>query len=583
MATIDSLDYLLFDGAFGTYYSKKYHSEQPCELACIQNPNHVLEIHKEYIEAGAMAIKTNTFAANTVALKTEFSTVKQIIQAAWNLANQAAEYTNTLIFADIGPIFSEDDSDDELYKIVDIFLSLGTTYFLLETAQDTSVFTLANYIKQKKQDVYIITSFAVDQDGYTRKGIPVKKLLKESKQHHIDAFGLNCMCGPSHLLEIVSELSANHTISVMPNSGYPLNVNGRTLFIDNETYFSTKMMQIHQQGVKILGGCCGTTPQHIQTVSQQLKKAHIDTIVQVSEKEIPKSTTNVKNVFAERLAAGKQVIAVELDPPFNTDYTHIKEAVPIMKNAGVDVITIADSPLARARANSFMLAANIQREANISVIPHLTCRDQNMVGLKSILLGGNIAGIRNVLVVTGDPVPADHRNEIKGVFSKNSYQLMDYIRNLNEDIFENTPYLVGGALNVNSYKFEFELKRAIKKQEKGVQFLLTQPIYTTQAIQNLKQAKKELDIKILAGLMPIVSYRNAVFLNNEVGGIDIPENIVMQMENKSSDQVQKISLSYCIDIISEIGDDCDGYYLMTPLKKHGLIVDLIRSIKKATS
>ncbi len=580
MSILQSYDYLLFDGAFGTYYSKKYHSEQPCEFACTEYPERVLEIHREYIEAGAMAIKTNTFAANTISLKTDFSSVSEIVTQAWKLANQAVGNKKVFVFADIGPIFTEDNSIDELYQIADLFLSLGANYFLLETAQDDSVFQLADYIKQTCPDAFVITSFAVDQDGYTRKGIPLKKLVAESEHWNMDAFGLNCMCGPSHLLKIVSELSVFKPLSVMPNSGYPLSVNGRTLFIDNETYFADKMVQMYQQGVKILGGCCGTTPNHIKAAAQHLQSVNVNSdIPRITIKESAQKAVRVINPFAEKLNGDQKVIAVELDPPFDADYSHIQEAAPVLKKAGADAITIADSPLARARASSFMIAAKIQREVGIPTIPHFTCRDQNMIGLKSALLGGNIENIHNVLVVTGDPVPADNRCEIKGVFSTNSYHLIEYIQTLNQDIFQSNPYFIGGALNVNSKRFEFELKRALKKQEMGVRFFLTQPIYSDTAIENLKLAKQTLNIKILAGFMPIVSYRNAVFLNNEVAGIDIPEEIIAQMEGKTPELVQKISLDYCMDLVSKIGHDCDGYYLMTPLKKYQIITELLKRMK----
>lgn len=226
-----------------------------------------------------------------------------------------------------------------------------------------------------------------------------------------------------------------------------------------------------------------------------------------------------------------------------------------------------------------MMAAKIQREVGIPTIPHFTCRDQNMIGLKSLLVGGNIENIHNVLVVTGDPVPADNRRDIKGVFSTNSYHLIEYIQTLNQDIFQSNPYFIGGALNVNSKRFEFELKRALKKQEMGVRFFLTQPIYSEDAIENLKLAKQTLSVKILAGFMPIVSYRNAVFLNNEVAGIDIPEKVIARMEGQTSEFVQKISLDYCMDLILKIGHDCDGYYLMTPLKKYQMIAELIKRMK----
>ena len=377
---------LLFDGAFGTYYRQTYHTDHPCEFACIEYPQRVLEIHNAYIQAGAAAIKTNTFAANTIALKTDFATVCSVITAAWQLAKQAAGQQAT-VFADIGPLFTEDGSIDELYAIADLFLTLGATHFLLETAADFSVFELADYIKTKNSDAFIITSFAVDQDGYTRQGIPVQKAAEESERHKINAFGLNCVCGPAHLLQIASELSVSKPLSVMPNSGYPLSVNGRTIFIDNEAYFAEKMLELYHRGIFILGGCCGTTPAHIQAVADNLRNiGQTQATPHITLKESKEEPVVTENGFAQKLQQKQPVIAVELDPPFDTDYSHIQEAAPALKLAGANAITIADSPLARARANSFMLAAKIQREVQIPTIPHLTCRDQNLIGLKSTLL-----------------------------------------------------------------------------------------------------------------------------------------------------------------------------------------------------
>lgn len=579
MKLAQDLDYLLFDGAFGTYYTQLFGGETPCELACVEQPQRVVEIHKAYLNAGAMAIKTNTFAANTVGLRADFAQVERVIRAAWTLAQQAVQGTDVRVFANMGPLFCEEDPLPELCRIADLFLELGAVDFLLETAHDEIVFAVAEHIKAKLPQAFVITSFACDQDGYTRKGIPIKKLAQESLGREIDAFGLNCMCGPSHLLQIAAGLHIGKLMSIMPNSGYPISVNGRTLFIDNEQYFAEKMAQMYRRGVQILGGCCGTTPKHIAAAANLLKTGRPTAMLPKLTMKEPVRPVAAQNLFAEKLQAGKRVIAVELDPPFDADYSHIAQAAPKLRAAGADAVTIADSPLARPRASSFMLSAKIQREVGLPAIPHFTCRDQNMIGMKSVLLGGSIEGLRNVLVVTGDPVPADERRELKGVFSTNSYRLISYIQTLNHDVFAANPYWIGGALNVNSKRFEAELVRTEKKQEMGVRFFLTQPVFSQEAAERVCLAKQRLSAKILVGFMPIVSYRNAVFLNNEVGGIDIPQELMEQMRDQENERVQALSLDYCMELVAKIGAHCDGYYLMTPLKKDHLITALIERLR----
>lgn len=571
--------YFLFDGGFGTYYSALYDSDSPCEMANLNHADAVLHIHREYIQAGAQAIKSNTFAANTLTLGLEFSEVEELLAAGWRLACEAAAGTSVEVFADIGPIPGEyEEVIGQYHRILDTFIRLGAVHFVLETMNEAYIFKLCDYIRAHVENAFIIVSFAVGPDGYTVRGVPFDTLAQAGEASSADAFGFNCISGPAHLLRIATETSHTKLLSIMPNSGYPSVTEGRTVYIDNPRYFAEKMLQIHQAGAKILGGCCGTTPEHIRLTARLL--AHAGEALPVIREIKSGRTAVTENAFAIKLLAGEKVIAVELDPPLDADCSHIAEAAPYLRDAGADAITVADSPLARARADSMMISAKIQREAGIQAIPHLTCRDHNTIGLKSILLGGSIEGVRNVLIVTGDPVPSLDRSEIKGVFSVNSYSLIHYAEHLNRDVFVGQEFFIGSALNINVPKFDYELSRALKKQENGAKFFLTQPIYTEVAVENFLRACEILDSRILAGIMPIASYKNAVFLNNEVPGIHIPEEIIRAMEGKTPEEVRGISLDYSLKIIKRIHKSADGYYLMTPLKKYRLVGDLIQKIKE---
>lgn len=577
---LTSFDYFLFDGAFGTYYEKKFGGDIPCEFACLDFPERVKEIHKEYISAGAMGIKTNTFAANTLSLGVDSATVGKLISSAWKIAREAAIGTETEIFADIGPIpMSADEEFREYYDIVDTFISLGAENFLLETMTELNIFSVASYIKKKKPDAFVLVSFAVGQDGYTIHGVPAAEIQKTAEESEADGYGFNCMCGPAHLLKIISELApAKKMLTVSPNSGYPSVIGERVVYLDNTDYFAEKVLALKAHGAKLLGGCCGTTPRHISEIKNKISRGNV--VVPVTRATAKAVSEPTENRFAVKLLSGEKVVAVELDPPLNTDFSHIEEAAPYLRDMGADAITIADSPLARPRADSMMISAKVQRELGIQTIPHLSCRDHNTIGLKSALLAGSIEGIRNVLIVTGDPVPAVERSEIKGVFSANSYQLTKFVECLNNDVFIGNEFFLGGALNINAENFESELSRALKKQENGTKFLMSQPIFSRQAEENLKLARETLSIKILAGIMPVVSHRNAVFLNNEVAGIHIPEELVEKLAGKEPDDVLKISMEFSMGTAERVLPYCDGFYLMTPLKKYQMTGKLTKNIKE---
>lgn len=569
-----------FDGAFGTYYFDLTKDFRPCELANIHSPSIVRDIHSSYINAGADALKTNTFSVNST-LFPDTAQQKLIIKTALQNAQAAAEGTAVKIFCDIGYINAEDEAaEDEYLRLAQYFIKYGGENFIFETlAEFSPIVPAIKYIKKQLPKAIIAVSFAVSQDGYSKKGIYYKNLLNQAEiLPEVDIIGLNCQCSPSHMRNLVKNLDG-HTkpFLAMPNSSYPSSVDGRMTFTDNSDYFADKMQEIYSYGADIIGGCCGTTPQHIALAVQAVKNA--GKIKSAPDEKQPLVTAKNQASTVPFICKNKKIIAVEIDPPADSDMSFGISAAYKLKEAGADIITVADSPLARARADSIMAAAKIKREVGIEVMPHISCRDKNQISIKGSLIGANFENISNVLAVTGDPITQDIFSGHTGVFSFNSYGLISYIHQLNGQIFAQNPFSVGAALNVNATNFDKELMRAVKKAENGAVYFLTQPMYSDESVQNFIAAAMELKVPILAGLMPLASYKNAVFLNNEVSGISIDQGIVDSLKDKTREEIVEISTDFCMNIAQKVKDYCAGYYLMTPMKRVDLTVRLTEKLK----
>jgi len=571
-----------FDGAFGTYYHSRFNRSFFCEYANLSDPDSVAAIHKEYIDAGANAIKTNTFGANPL-LTEDREKLISVIKTGYALALRAAEGTGAAVFADIGSILSSNlDVPLEYEKIAAAFIECGAANFIFETLSEFDLIIPAlTLIRKKVQNPVVIVSFAVSQDGTTSRGHSYKKIMETAaKSPYVDVVGLNCLCGPSHMYDLLRELCPlDKPVAAMPNAGYPSTLNGRTVYLDNTDYFSDKIADIHSLGIRILGGCCGTTPAHIRRMIQKIKGQPAAAAPVVCELPRTLPPKPAENSLAASFASGHKVLAVELDAPAEPDASFITEAARTLCGAGADLITVPDSPLARTRADSIMTAAKIRRDTGAEVLPHLSCRDRNHIGIKAALIAGQIENIRNILAVTGDPIAQADREDYKGVFSFNSASLIAYIRRLNEELFAASPYFIGAAIDPNALQFKNELSRARKKMENGAECFLSQPLFTERAAQNLALAKKELGVRLLAGILPIASLKNALFLNNEVSGISIPPGLISRLRGKDAQEVREISIGFCMDIVSETASFCDGFYIVTPLKKVDLAAGLVQRIR----
>jgi len=366
-------------------------------------------------------------------------------------------------------------------------------------------------------------------------------------------------------------------IFAMPNAGYPEQFRNRLVFMNNEGYFVENMKRIVELGMDCIGGCCGTTPGYIKNMADKLS---LTTNSHINRTEIKEEQDNSKGVqpneFYELFATGKKVVAVELDPPFDASEEIVISFAHKLKNNNVDIITMADSPMGRSRVDSVLMSLKLSHETDHRVMPHVCCRDKNMIAMRSMLLGGYINGIRNILIVTGDPIPSEHRSSTTGVFDYNSIQLMNYVKEMNREHFRDDPIYYGGVLNYARGPIEKVIERMEKKIEAGAKYFLTQPVYSDEDIRRLEIIKSKVDTKILCGIMPLVSYRNANFIKNEITGIFVPDQIVNRYRpDMTKEEAEWVAADIASEIIEKLKDFADGYYFMLPFNRVSLM-DKIR-------
>ena len=568
---------LLFDGAMGTLYAQRTGSDAAgCELASISTPGVIRDIHLDYLAAGCHAIKTDTFSANLPLLQDE-ALLQRVITAACDLAVHAAEPSGAFVFADIGPLpDNTQNPGDEYIRLCRLFLAQGISCFLFETQSGPDGLEDAiAFLREAAPEAFVIVSFAVQPDGYTRTGLSGAEMLREFAAL-ADAVGCNCVCGAHHMREFLQQTGALPVpVAAMPNAGYPTVVGSRTLYTGDIQYYAQELQAMAAGGVRILGGCCGTTPEHIRRTAALLSLT--PPAAAAPAKVTTSRRTPHTNALWEKLRSGKKVIAVELDPPADANISKFMRGAWELKAAGVDAITIADCPIARARLDSSILACRLRRELQIDPLPHMTCRDRNLNATKALLLGLSMEDVHNVLVITGDPVPSAERDEVKAVYNFNSRRLARFISTLNEEL--ETPFCIYGALNVNAHNFNMQLKLALEKEENGVRCFLTQPVLTAEGLENLKLARQTLHARILGGIIPVVSYRNACFMNSEVAGIRVSQEIMDLYKDKNREEGEELAERISVEIARQIAPYVDGYYMMTPFQRTGLMARIIEQVR----
>ena len=577
---------LLFDGGMGTYYKAK--PGQECEQANLTDPDGILAVHRAYLAAGADAIKTNTFSLPRLAAAQQPGW-EQLADAGWQLAAKAAGETGAAVFADLGPAPDTENlpAEQAYLAVAKRFALLGARNFLFETlSTEEGVLEAICALKQTVPDAFVLVSFAVLPDGYTREGRYCAELVRRMAQSGVvDAVGLNCVSAPGAMRALVQQLGdAGLPLSVMPNAGYPVVARAQVRYQGKPEYFARELSRLAAEGVRILGGCCGTTPQHIaalHTAREALPEA-LPAAPAAKPAAVAKPVVETDDAFLRKLRTGQRAIAVELDSPKDADLTAYLEGARRLQAAGADLLTIADCPIARARMDSSLVACRVHRELGMNVLPHMTCRDRNLNATKALLLGLYAEGVREVLAITGDPIPTAERDEVKNVYQFNSRKLAQYIVSLAGEGREMpSPITVFGALNLNARNFEVELRRAAEKLENGMSGFLTQPLLSAQAVENLKKTRETLGerAKILAGILPVVSQRNAIFMENEVNGIHVDEAIIQRFEGLDRTAGEELGLEVSVQAAKAAAPYADGFYLMTPFNRVALMERLIARLR----
>lgn len=590
---------LVTDGAMGTYYAKIRNDDYTvCENALLTEPEIIKQIHIEYLKAGAKLIRTNTFMANQPALKISKEELVNLLKRGCEIAKEAMKESgyDAFLAGDIGPIpeYAQDEEQDiiEQYKeIIDVFLSQGVDAILFETFSDDRYFKeLGVYIKEKSPSTFVITQFCLNKSGYTSNGIRADKLLaRAAVQNEIDAVGFNCGISSGHMVKLISNfhLPTNKYLMISPNAGYPEQMLNRLIYLDNANFFATNMEKVLDSGAAIIGACCGTTPSYVKGIANLVDKYPPILLEDVSDivlknLESKLDTNNLQGIdlnsnkgkkVTELLREGKKVIAVELDPPFDAEDTKILEcAKKLSELKHVDVITIADSPSGRSRIDSILMSIKLMNQTHTKVMPHLCCRDRNMIAMRSALLGAYINGIRNLLLVTGDPVPRDGRTLSSGVFDYNSIRLMEFVQEMNKEHFANDPFVYGGALNPNGVNVDKIVERMEKKMAAGASYFLTQPIYSDEGIERIHLLKERTGAKILCGIMPFVSYTNACFIKNEFAGIEVPDEVVNRYhKDMSREEAELVAADLANELVEKLWEIADGFYFMLPFNRVSLM------------
>ena len=587
---------LIADGAIGTLLHS-YGAGTCFEELNISHPEDIIRIHKAYINAGADLIQTNTYAANYIKLERYGleDQVKEINSSAVRLARQAAG-NDAYILGTIGgnrgirpsaiPIEEIKRSfREQLYCL----LLEGVDGLLLETFYDMEEIETVLEVARKETDLPIIAQVSLQEIGIMQDKTPLQEAFDRLEDLGADIVGLNCRLGPHHMISSLEqiELPSRAFLSAYPNAGLPAYTDGKFHYEGNPEYFGKSARSFRDQGVRLIGGCCGTTPEHIKAFANELKG-----LPPVLAKKIPAkkpkivvTPADVKRPLAplHQLVKERPSVIVELDSPRKLDTTRFFEGAKALKDTGVDALTLADNSLASPRISNAAIGHLVKEKIGLRPLVHLTCRDRNIIGLQSHLMGLHTLGLHDVLAVTGDPARVGDFPGASSVFDVSSFELIEMIKQFNEglsysgkDLGQKGAFSIGAAFNPNVRSIEKAVMRMEKKIRAGADYFITQPVYSEKMLLEVHEATKHIEAPVYIGLMPLTSSRNAEFLHNEVPGIKISQEIldIMAKFNNEPVQSKKEGIAITKGLIEAAAELFNGIYLITPFMNYEMSVEL---------
>src|SRR5579883_2185170 len=601
---------ILCDGAMGTILlSRGVPLAQAFDELNLTDPRLIGGIHREYIAAGAEVVETNTFGANRVRLAPHGldGRVREINLHGVKLARDAREVAgeNVFVAGAIGPLGQSPSAVREMGadRVREVFreqaeglVEGGPDLLILETFGDVEELALAVEGARAVTDLPIVAQLTFDE-GRTLAGQTVAAVLDSLRGLSIQVLGANCGLGPQATLEAIEEfahLAPEYPLSAQPNAGLPARVEGRFLYGAGPDYFATYAQRFAAAGVRLIGGCCGTTPAHTHAMHQALRATG-----SVAEQAAPPRPRAVEvaapaeaeakapepTFLAQQLAAGRWVISVEIDPPRGLNPAKaLRGAAMLYEEGGIDAVNIPDSPMARVRMSALALAYLMRQRLDIEIIVHMTSRDRNLMALQSDLLGAHAHGVRNILALTGDPPRVGTLPHVSGVWDVDSTGLVEVLARLNrgEDsggaaIGRPAGFHIGCAVNPTDGDWARECERLRRKIAAGAQFIMSQPLYDADEFERFMDALGPLPIPFLVGVMPLNSYRHAEYLHNEVPGITIPREIRERMA-KAGEGGQAEGIAMARDFLARVAHRVQGTYLMPSFGRYEVVREVIRGL-----
>ncbi len=604
---------LISDGAMGTLLNQRGISfEQSFDSLNLSNPALVAQIHREYIDAGATMIQTNTFSANRYKLAQhgQEHLIWDINTSAVELARRVvlASFKDVLIAGDVGPLgvrlapfgrVQPEQARQAFAEQIEALSEAGVDLLIIETMTD--LFEVDEAIRAAREidpSLGIIASMTFTRDDRTLLGDSPAKVARHLAESGADVIGVNCSGGPSQILHILREMHLavpSARLSAMPNAGWPQQVGGRIMYPAGADYFSEYALAFWQTGAVVIGGCCGTTPLHITAMRKAIdsvpeRPANGQEPLSVVERDDQALEAHQPTQFAQKLADGQFVFAVEMDPPRGLSTHKLLAGASLLSEAGADVIDVADSPMARMRMSPWAVCSLIQRKVGIETTLHFPTRGRNLLRVQGDLLAAHALGVRNVFVVMGDPTAIGDYPDAMDNYDLVPSGLIKLIKqgfnagvdHAGMDIGQPTSFFVGCALNLNPNRIEDEIRNLRRKLDAGADFVLTQPTYSpSDALRNLDAITKAMagsPVPILVGILPLASARHAAYLHHEVPGILVPDEIRRRMESAGEGSA-RTGMEIAIELIRTLRPAIQGVYLMPAFSRYDIAAEIIETIK----
>lgn len=594
---------LVADGAMGTMlYAREVPFDRPFELVNVTDRDRVVELHVEYVRAGAELIETNTFGGNRFKLAARGlgDRVRELNRAGAKLAKEARDVAGLPVFiaGSVGPlgkplkpfgIVTPEEAYEAFREQVEALVEGGVDLVLLETFSDLEELQVAVRAARDVTDLPVVAQMTFDEDGRTPRGHSPEEVVRALEPLGVAAVGANCSVGPLPMVDVVAAMVqvARVPVTAMPNAGFPARVEGRYVYSTPPKYFAEHARRMAELGVRVVGGCCGTTPEHIAAVAQalrDLRPAAAPVVVSFPRRVEPPRPPEGGTELSRKL--GRQfVISVEVDPPKGTDPTKDLLGAQLVKERGADVVNVGDSPLGRVRMSASSLCVLIQEQVGIETIIHFTTRDRNLMALQADLIGLHALGVHNVLALTGDPPRAGDYPAATAVYDTDSVGLVRILKRLNEGvdlagkpIGQPTSFCVGVAFDLYPETLDREMRRLDQKVEAGADFIMTQPVFEPETLDHYLRRVGRPPRPLLVGVLPLQSSRHAEFLHHEVPGIHIPEWVRRRMA-EAGNRGREEGLRLAAELLDAIADRVHGVYLMPSFGRYEVVAELVSRLR----